>query len=169
MEIIDKLFGHGEDLNILQMCMRAAVMFIVALILIRFSGRRSFGMRMPFDNVIAILLGAILSRAVTGASPFLHVIAASTVIVVLHRFCAWIALYSDGFGRLIKGEPKILYERGKLNKEDMNHCLISHKDLQEGIRINANIDDVSDAESIYAERNGQISVVKKKDETGSGK
>lgn len=161
MDFLHTIWGEGNELTFYQMSLRALVIFIVGLILVRLSGRRSFGMKMPFDNVIVILLGAILGRAVVGASPFIPTVCASTVIVLLHRLCAWIALYNHGFGRLIKGKEEILYADGKLNRENMNNVLISDKDLQEGIHLNANIDSLEEADKVYLERDGQISVVKK--------
>jgi len=59
------------------MCRLAAVVFILAYLLICVSGRRSFALRSPLDNIIVILLGAVFSRAVVGASPFLPAMAAS--------------------------------------------------------------------------------------------
>lgn len=155
------LFGEGKDLSVMQMCLRALVVFVAGLALIRISGRRSFGQRMPFDNVLAILLGAILSRAVTGASPFLPVLAASATLVALHRLCGWIALYSDKFGRLVKGNSEIIYQNGKLNTDKMKEMLVTQKDLEEGIRVSSNQDSLEKTEAIYIERDGQISVVKK--------
>lgn len=158
---VERLFGEGQDLTALQMGLRALVMFIVALILIRLSGRRSFGLKMPFDNVIYILLGAILSRAVTGSSPFFSVITAAIVIVLLHRGCAWIALYSDAFGCLIKGDSDILYKNGLLEKKKMKRYFITEKDLREEIRKEGNINDINKVSEIYIERDGCISVIKK--------
>lgn len=162
MNTIIFLFGEGKELDPLQMSMRAIVVFIIGLLLVRFSGRRSFGMRMPFDNVITILLGAILSRAVSGASPFWATIAASAAIVCMHRLFAWIGLYSDKFDCIIKGKSQILYENGELHKDIVKKCLVTDKDLIEGVRINSNLNSLEETEKIFVERDGQISVVKKK-------
>lgn len=161
MNTILYLFGEGKDLNMLQMSLRAVLVFLIGLVLVRLSGRRSFGMRMPFDNVVTIILGAVLSRAVIGASPFWPTIAASAVIVAMHRLFAWLSLYSDAFGCLIKGESLSLYKEGKINQQLMKDTLMTEKDLIEGIRINSNLDTLEDVKEVFVERDGQVSVVKK--------
>lgn len=159
-----ELFGHGKDLSPLQMSARALVIFIVGLVLIRIAGRRAFGQKTPFDSVITILLGAVLSRAVVGASPFLSTVAASAVIVIIHRLFATLGFYSNAFGKLVKGEPKLLYKDGKLHEDHMRSCMITRKDIEESVRLNSNLKSVEEAAEIYAERDGQISVIKKKDD-----
>jgi uncharacterized membrane protein YcaP (DUF421 family) len=161
MNIIKQIFGEGENLDALQMCMRSILIFIISLFLIRLSGRRAFGIRMPFDNVVTILLGAILSRAITGASPFIPTVTAATTIVILHRLCGWISLHNKKFGYLIKGETKVLYENGSLKDENLRYGMISERDLFEGLRINGHIESLDQAEKVYLERNGQISVIPK--------
>lgn len=160
-ELAQEIFGKGKDLTVLQMSARALVMFFVCLILIRFAGRRAFGIHTPLDNVLGILLGAILSRAVTGASPFLPIIAAGATIAVLHRIFAWLGLYSKLLGRMVKGEAMVLYENGKLDRKNMRACCITEKDIMEGLREYANVSSYDEVKTIYAERNGKISVVKK--------
>ncbi len=159
MHTIHQLFGNGKDLDPLQMSLRAVVVFIISLLLIRLSGRRAFGIRMPFDNVVTILLGAVLSRAIVGASPFFATIIASAVIVLFHRLCGWLSLKNKKIGYLIKGETKILFEDGVLNRENMRYGMISERDLIEGLHINGNIESLEQAKTVYLERNGQISVI----------
>ena len=53
--------------------------------MIRIAGRRSFGQKTPFDACTTVLLRAILSRAVVGASPFWSAVGATMALVVMHR------------------------------------------------------------------------------------
>ena len=85
MQIIDQLFGHGKDLNMLQMGCRAFCMFFITLAFIRISGMRSFGSKSAFDNIIVLILGAILSRAVVGVSPVFPIITAGFILSITHR------------------------------------------------------------------------------------
>lgn len=161
-EIILNLFGEGKDLNILQMSTRAFVMFFVTLALIRISGMRAFGTKSAFDNIIVIMLGAILSRAVVGASPAIPIVCAALVFAVVHRILAHLSMYSPFISHLVKTNDISLYKNGKLNKKNMKRCALSMGDLMAGVRHNANIASLDEAEEIYMERTGQISVVKKK-------
>src|ERR1700749_2780321 len=104
MESLLKIFGEGEHLNALQMSSRGIVMFLIMLILIRISGRRSFGVRTPLDNIIAVSLGAIMSRAVVGASPFGSVVVCCFVVVLLHRITGMLIARSKAFARVVEGE-----------------------------------------------------------------
>src|ERR1700743_201151 len=161
MEILLKIFGEGKDLSALQMSCRGIVIFFVALILIRISGRRSFGVRSPLDNIITISLGAIMSRAVVGASAFVPVVICCFVIVLLHRFFGWLIAHSKSFGRFIEGNKMVLFENNKFNKEHMENALVCQEDIMQGVRKSALTDDMSKIEKVYIERNGEISAIKK--------
>jgi uncharacterized membrane protein YcaP (DUF421 family) len=164
METITQLFGEGENQTVLQMSLRAVVIFVITLILLRIAGRRSFGMKSPFDNIIVILLGAILSRALVGASEFVPTVASATVIAVLHRLGAWVGALNIRFGALIKGQKIVLFDNGKLEHENMRRALISESDLYASLRNNMNVESFESIERAYMENNGQISFVRKEKE-----
>lgn len=162
MELLTKLFGEGKDLNALQMSDRGIVIFFIALLLIRISGRRSFGVRTPLDNIITISLGAIMSRAVVGASDFVPVVVCCFVIVLLHRLFGWLIAHSEAFGRFIEGNKMVLFERGAFRDDTMKRALVCQEDIMQGVRKSALTEEMKDIEKVYMERNGEISAIRKK-------
>jgi uncharacterized membrane protein YcaP (DUF421 family) len=161
METIISIFGSGKDLTVMQMSYRAIIVFVVSLLLIRISGRRSFGVRTPLDNIIVILLGALLSRAIVGASGFLPVIVSSFVIVVVHRCCAWLIVHHKTMARIFEGKKILLFENNNFLKKNMDKGLVCKEDVMEGIRRSALTEDIQQIDRVFMERNGEISAVKK--------
>lgn len=161
MNVFLNLFGEGPNLNSLQMSLRGVVVFLITLIFIKIAGRRSFSLRMTYDNIITILLGAILSRAVVGASPFFPTVAACLVISILHRVFGIFSVYSHRFGKLIKGSKILLYKNGKFIDNSLVRGLISKEDIAEQLRISLQENSLEDIDSVYIERSGQISFIKK--------
>lgn len=161
MEWLDHLFGKEDHLNTLQMSVRAVLVFLTALIIMRIGCSRTFGKEAALDNVVIILLGGVLGRVVTGASPFLPAMSACFSIILIHRLLAWICMYDHKVGNLIKGSKILLFNNGKPVTKNLKKTLITIDDLHEGIRLNLNEDDTGHVKDIFMERNGEISVVKK--------
>ncbi len=159
--ILHAIFGAGKDLSIFQMSSRAFVLFFITLLLIRIAGLRAIGQKSAFDSIIMILLGAVLSRAVVGASPVFATIAASTMLSIIHRLVAMLAVRNEFIGSLIKGEKILLFTKGKLLENAMRKTCISRKDLMEELRLTTNEKKLENIDEIYMERSGQISFVKK--------
>ncbi|CAB3795447.1 hypothetical protein LMG28614_04177 [Paraburkholderia ultramafica] len=161
METLIALFGEGKDLNSLQMAARASAVFFGALILIRISGRRSFGQRSPFDYVVAILLGATLSRVIVGASPAIPTLVASLVIVLIHRLLAWACVRSQSLESLVVGVEREVYRDGQFNKDQMSPALITKADIFETARQELGSLDLEKVQAAILERNGQVSLIRK--------
>jgi uncharacterized membrane protein YcaP (DUF421 family) len=82
------------------------------------------------------------------------------VLVFLHRSFSWIACRSHPFGRLIKGCPDIIVENGKPLLDLMRRNLISQHDLEEDLRLDAEVGDLSKIRQARLERSGDISFIK---------
>ena len=162
---MERLFGFGlppdTPLDALQMSSRAALMFVVLLALIRVGGARIFGKKSSFDNVVVILLGAIAARGVVGASPFGATIAASAVIVVLHRVIAWLVVRFPLFGRVLKGRPVVLYQDGKVRHSKLLSTTIGEDELLESLRLETRQAQLAAVEEARLETNGRISFLVK--------
>jgi uncharacterized membrane protein YcaP (DUF421 family) len=161
MQILNEIFGEGRDLTVLQMSARSVVVFIIALILIRISGRRSFGLHSPLDNIITIVLGAVLSRAIVGASAFLPVIASCTILVIIHRLFAYGMVHHPTFSKLLSGEKILLFKDGDFIKQHVDKALICEEEILQEVRKTALTENLDQIEKIYMERNGEVNSVKK--------
>src|SRR3954470_5966538 len=129
MTSVEALFGEGEHLGPVQMGLRALVLFFIALVLVRVAGMRSFGRRSAFDNIVGIMLGAVLARGVVGASPFGATVVASAVVVVVHRALAQLCLKNARLEKLLKGEHRQLCRDGALDEHAMIRSGLSRGDL----------------------------------------
>lgn len=160
MEFITQLFGKEENLTSLQMAARAVLVFVAALIIIRIGSTRTFGKESVIDNIVVIMLGGILSRVITGAAPFLPVMAATFTIIIVHRMLAYLCMYNHTIGNIIKGKKKILYEDGTYIAANMRSTLISKEDIAQGAREAAQVEDPDAIKKVVVERNGRLTVVK---------
>lgn len=147
-----------------QMCVRAFIMFIVMLALIRFAGMRTFAKRSPFDTIVTIMLGAILARGVVGASGYVDTIVAAGVMVVMHRLVAWLSVKSRKFEKLIKGTYIKLYNNGVLLQDALEGTGMSENDLHESLRLETKKLTLAEIDTAFLETNGRISFILRREE-----
>ncbi|GAB3537423.1 DUF421 domain-containing protein [Pontibacter brevis] len=160
-EFFDIAFGiDGGDLTWWQMSVRAVVVFFAALLILRIGNHRIFGKNSAFDIVLGIIYGSILSRAITGNSPFVPTLAAALVLVLLHKGLAIAAYHSNfGFGNLIKGQRVKLVDDGDLKRDAMRDNSVTENDLEEAVRKSGSRAEISKIKYAYLERSGEISVI----------
>jgi uncharacterized membrane protein YcaP (DUF421 family) len=154
--------GRNSELNASQMLLRAMIVFVVAVAAVRVGSKRFMARNSAFDLILAIMLGSVLSRAITGQSPFFPTLAAGIALVALHKLFAWFGCRFDGFGYLIKGRAYLLVKNGKVDSEALRKHNIGIRDLEEALRMNGSCQRVEEVEAAYLERGGEISVLLKK-------
>ena len=156
---IDRALGlNAQQLNILQMGLRAAIIYIAALIMVRIVGERRFiGKHAAFDVILSIIFGSTLSRAINGKSAFFGTIFAGFVLVVMHWLFSAIAFYSTKLENKIKGKSHLLIKNGQLCKKTMQTYHITKEDLASALRLQCQIDRLDRVESASLERNGDVS------------
>lgn len=161
---VGPLLGLGvepKELTFLQISIRGIIVFVATLLMIRLGHKRSLARKTPFDAVLIVILASVLSRAINGSAAFFATLGGSVVIVLVHRLFALIAYHSHGFGILIKGRPEIILENGNLVMDTMRRNHISEHDLEEDLRLDAELENISQVQVGRVERSGDISFIKK--------
>jgi uncharacterized membrane protein YcaP (DUF421 family) len=158
------LLGLGlesKELGIAQMALRAAVIYIVTVAMVRLGKKRFMGRATAFDVILGIMLGSIISRAITGNAPFGPALAASAVLIAMHWVFSWFALRWHAFGGLIKGHPELLIRDGEVDEGQMRKAHMSDRDLWEDLR-GKSVSRLYEVSEARLERNGSLSVIKAK-------
>jgi len=165
MSGVDATLGLGRDataLTFVQISLRGVVVFAATLIIVRCGDRRFLSQKTAFDAVLGFILASMLARAVNGTAAFFPTLGGGFVLVMLHRVLASWARRSHVFGNLIKGHSDILIRDGQLDRELAIRNRLSEHDVLEDLRLHGNVERIADVGLAVLERNGQISVVRRR-------
>lgn len=163
--VVQQVVGKGgAELEIWQVLLRALIVYLVALVIIRLGKKRLLGGSSALDVILGVVIGSMFSRTIHSAVPFLGSIVAALLLVGLHGMFAYIAMRFKGFGSVVKGHSRQLARDGQLDPDAMRAHDITEEDLKEAMRLKLNSEDISQVESATLERNGSISFVTKKKE-----
>jgi len=154
--------GKATELTLFHISLRAFLIFVAGLVLVRLGDRRSLAEKTAFDAIFIVLLGSMLSRAINGTAPFFTTIPAAVVLMVIHRAFAFASYKSHWFGQLIKGKAITVVRNGEVDWHELKRALVSKHDFEEDLRLAGKTDDVSTIQAARLERSGDISFIKKK-------
>lgn len=145
-----------------QMSLRAIIIFAYGLIITRLGAWRAFGRWSTPDIVVAIIVGANLSRALTAGAPLIATIVATTVFLGAWWLISFAASRSDWLDWLFKGQSMRLITDGSVDRDAMHKAVVSRRDLAEGLREKG-VADPDRVVSAFLERNGSITVIREED------
>lgn len=146
------------DVDSLQMGLRTVVIYVAMLVIVRLGSKRFLSEATPFDVIVAIMLGSIMSRGINGSAPLVPTIVAGAVLLALHWLFAAIAWHTSWFGGFVKGHRLLLINHGKMQEDAMRKTTLTSADLAEALRMETGDPDPAKIERAYMERNGKISV-----------
>ena len=151
--------GAPERLTLLQMSMRAVLIYTAGTVLLRLGGPRLLGRYSTVEFVLAIVLGSVLSRAVNGTAPFVPTVGAMALLLVLHRGVIELANRTRWASRTVKGTARPLVLDGRIVEGALLRNALGAHDLEEAFR-QAGHSPMSDlVREVWLERDGRISVL----------
>ncbi len=166
LEQIRSLLGLGldiEDVGAVQMVLRTVIIYALTLAVVRLGSARVMGKSSAFDDVVAIMLGSVMSRAINGSAPFVPTVVSGGMLLGMHWLFAMLAYRTSWFGAIVKGGRTLLIENGKVEPKGMRRARITDADLAQALRHTGKTDP-SNIRLAYLERNGDVSVVPEKRE-----
>lgn len=139
---------------------RAAIVYLVLLLMVRFTGKRTVGQFTPFDLIVVMLLSEGVSNSLTGGDESLGgglVIAAT--LVALDMTIAVLTARSKKMDRAIQGNPVLVGRDGVIYDDILKRQRVPRSDVERALR-SADCD-IEDMRMAILESDGNISILKK--------
>ena len=140
---------------------RAIILYIIVLVIMRMMGKREIGQLQPFELAISIMIADLASIPMADVGiPIFDGIIPIFALLVMHLAISSINLRSINIRKVICGKPSILVYRGKIDEKVLKQERFTINELQERLRGN-NVFSLSDVEYAILETSGQITVIQK--------
>ncbi|ART62135.1 DUF421 domain-containing protein [Kushneria marisflavi] len=133
--------------------------YLILIIVLRVSGKRTLSKWNAFDFVTTIALGSILATALTSTQVSLaQSITAFVVIVMLQFVITFFSVRSRGVLKLIKSQPTLLLFRGQYCCDAMQRERVAKTEIMAAIREKG-MADVEKVHAVVLETDGSFSVI----------
>jgi uncharacterized membrane protein YcaP (DUF421 family) len=139
---------------------RAAVIYLVLLLIFRVAGKRALSDTTTFDLVMLLIISEAVQQAMLDndnsmTNAFLLVI----TLVGLDVAISLLKRFSKRFDQLVEGAPIVLVERGKPLMDRLHKERVDADDVLEAARELRGISLMQDIEYAVLERNGVITII----------
>jgi uncharacterized membrane protein YcaP (DUF421 family) len=141
---------------------RASVVYLALLALVRLTGKRTVGQFTPFDLVVVLLLSESVSGAINAQDSSLvgGLIGAATLLG-LNVLIAFVSSRNRKFDAMMEGKPVLVGRNGVLYDDVLRRERVPRSDVEKALReADCKIDDMR---MVILEADGKINVMKKQE------
>ncbi|MEZ4864708.1 MAG: DUF421 domain-containing protein [Caldilineaceae bacterium] len=142
----------------LEVVFRTVVIYLFALLLIRWLSRRAVGQLSLIEFLLVVALGSAVGDPMFYPNvPLLHAMVVMTVIVLLNRGLDLLVTRNDTAERFIEGTPVRLINNGLIDYENLDHLNLNRDELFQYLRLQG-VEQLGTVRAVYIEQSGQLSV-----------
>jgi uncharacterized membrane protein YcaP (DUF421 family) len=140
---------------------RAAVMFVFLMLLLRVVGRRELAEMEPADLVLLVVMGDLVQQAITQSDT--SVTGAGLAVITMALMAAgssYLAFRFRALRPVIEGRPVVLISDGELMRDNLRAERISLEELTSQARLQQ-IGSLSEVRWAIQETSGRISFIRR--------
>jgi uncharacterized membrane protein YcaP (DUF421 family) len=146
---------------------RAAVVYVVLLILFRIAGKRSLAEVTTFDLVLLLIISEATQQAlIDDDNSMTNALLVVVTLISMNIALSVVANRWKKFDKLTEGVPLIIVDNGRLLRDRMDKERISEDEIMEAAREYHGLEAISQVKYAILERNGHITIIPR-ESTGS--
>jgi uncharacterized membrane protein YcaP (DUF421 family) len=142
--------------------LRAVVVYVFLLVLVRLSGRRSLAQMTPFDLVLLLIVAEATGQGLMGddvsvTNTFLVVI----TLIGIDLLLTFLTNRSEVLDRWVNDRPLVIIENGQVIGDRLKKSRVNMDDVMEQARQSQGLQRLDQIKYAVLERSGSISIIAK--------
>ena len=148
------------SLSPVNLIVRAVVVYLAVLLLLRISGKRQMGQMGPTEFVAILLISNAVQNSMNGGdNSLLGGLLLAAVLVALSALISYLTYKSRVFSTIFEGTPTLLVHNGKLIHRHLARERMSESELRTLLRKQG-VHNIGEVETAILESDGTFSVTK---------
>jgi uncharacterized membrane protein YcaP (DUF421 family) len=162
---MEQMFFSGWD-GLLRTLIIGTLAYVVLVVFLRISGRRTLSKMNAFDFVVTVALGSTLATVLLTKDVALAEGAlAFALLIGLQFLVTWSSVRARWVRQVVTGEPLMLLYRGVFLAAALRRARVTEDEVRSAVR-SAGLSSLNDAEAVVLETDGSFSVVRRGTENG---
>ncbi len=139
--------------------LRASVVYVVLLVIVRILPKRNIGSLAPNDILILVVIGGLATDGIMGGAHTLADFLLFAGFIVIWAFAVdWLDYRFPGLSWLFREKKTLLVSHGRILRKHLNDEMITEEELLAALRREG-VEDLSLIKAAYLEADGHISVI----------
>ena len=139
---------------------RPVLVYLVLLLLLRLSGKRTLAQITSFDFVLLLTIGNATQQALIGEdNSMVHGAILVATLISLNYVLQLLKQHSKRFSRLLDDIPLVIVADGKPLKDRMDKARVDEDDVLDAARESCGLEHMDQIRHAILERDGQISII----------
>lgn len=151
----------SDSISLARMLIIGTLAYILVVLVLRVSGKRSLSKMNSFDFIVTVALGSVLANILTNDNlPLIDGLLAFSLLLFLQYITSWLSVRSYHFNNLVKDTPRLLYYNGQFDERAMKNERVPKNEILQAVRSEGN-DSMSAILAVVLETDGTYSIIEK--------
>lgn len=146
-----------------RMIIVGTTIYVVLILLLRSSGKRTLSKLNAFDFIITVALGSTVATILLSSTvSLIEGITAVVLLITLQLIITWISVRIPWFRNLITANPVMVFKEGHYLEDSMKRARITKSELLQAARKHG-VGSMQHIHAIVLETSGELSVITEKE------
>lgn len=141
---------------------RGAAVYLILLVVMRLSGRRTLAQMTPFDFILLLIIAETTQQALLGDDfSITNAVVLIVTLIGIDIGLSYVKRWSPAVAKLLEGVPTVLIRDGKVDKRAVDRSRVDMSEIMVSARQNHGLENVGEVKHAVLETDSGISVIPK--------